>query len=270
MPCTISGLIITPQSCPHTYRCSTGCAMSGSIWPVPHAPRRSSTDTCGPAVSGRQPPPVGTSQTNFSCSPGSTPGGHAGGTAGARCSTSCVQVSRLPGSAADRGVAVRVLTARLRAAEIVRRDRDQRGADIFGRARRGPAQHDRHAAADRAVGGQRHERIGMHTRIAVGIALQHLADHGGHQRLVCLARGRGAHHAGDGAVKIDAHQARIHPRRRVVLRIEERLESRVAARRLQAGRDADAGEAPLRAQRVTPATQRRVGAAESALSSTAS
>ena len=200
-----------------------------------------------------RPPPVGTSHTNFACRPGSTPGGIWWNF---RCAmlTRSVQVSRFSGMAADRGVAVRVLDGFHRAAEIVRRDFDHRFPDPARRARRGPAQHDRHAAADGAVRGQRHERIRAHDAYRRGIELQHLADHGGHQRFVSLSRGRGSHHAGDGARQIDAHEARIHPRRRVVLRIEQRLESGVAAGRLQAGRDPDAGETPLPRARSRVAT----------------
>src|SRR5205085_12515473 len=57
------------------------------------------------------------------------------------------------------------------------------------------------------------------------------------------------HDAGNRAVQIHAHDARVHPCRRVVLGIEQRLETGVAAVRLETRRDADAGE-PSRAARA--------------------
>ena len=135
--------------------------------------------------------------------------------------------------------------------QVVRGQLQQLDLELLRRPRRGTAEHDRHAAADRAVRRQGMQRIGVQHADAVGFALQDFADHGGHQRLVRLARGRRAHQCRDRAANVDAHQARVHPRRRFVLRVEERLETRIAARRLQTGRDADARQQALCAQGIS-------------------
>ncbi len=143
---------------------------------------------------------------------------------------------------AHRGIAVAVFDRLDRAFQIVRGDFDQRFLYFARSARRRAAEHDRHAAADRAVRRQRLQRIRAHDADAGRVAFEHFADDGRNQRLMALARRRRAHDAGDRARQIDAHHARIHPRRGVVLRIEQWLESRIAAVGLEARRDADAGE----------------------------
>src|SRR5712691_5217166 len=67
--------------------------------------------------------------------------------------------------------AVAVFEILRRALEIVRGDRDQRLLDRFRGARRRAPQHDRHAAADRAVGRERRQRIGAHHADRLRIAL---------------------------------------------------------------------------------------------------
>ena len=97
---------------------------------------------------------------------------------------------------------------------------------------------------------------------ALRIDLQHLADHRADHRLVALPRRGGVHRRGDAAGEIDADAAGIHPGGGLVLRIEQRLERRVAAARLQARGDADAGELALAAQPVALGDQfvvRRLG-----------
>ena len=61
---------------------------------------------------------------------------------------------------------------------------------------------------------------------------------------------RGVHGRGDGADQIDADAAGIHPGGGADLGIEQRLERRVAAGRLQARGDADAGKQTFAAQPV--------------------
>ena len=196
-----------------------------------------------------RPPPVGTSQTNFACSPGSMPGGIAWNL---RCaiSTSWSQLRTLVRHALQADIAVAIFDVLLRAFEIVRGDRDQRVLDLARRAGRGAAEHDRHAAADRAVRRQRLQRVGV--------------DHAD----VAGSRSRTSPMTVDTSVSwpwpdddvpmmpVIAPERSTRTRQESIqvvvsfFGIEQRLEGGVAAARLEAGRDADAGEPAGAARRV--------------------
>src|SRR3972149_2604964 len=76
MPCTMSGLIMTPQSWPQTYFLITAFPVSGSISTSTICASNAQQGYIWMRPSGvGKPPPVGTPQTNFACSPGSSPAG---------------------------------------------------------------------------------------------------------------------------------------------------------------------------------------------------
>ncbi len=170
-----------------------------------------------------------------------------------RCAmvTSSAQVRFLSGADVSNDVAVLVGDALGRHAEIVRGDGDQLVLDLACAAWKAapPSMIAMRLPTGLLLGSALSESART-TRMLVGIELQHLADHGADQRLVALPRRRGVHGRGDRADQIDADAAGIHPGGGVVLGIEQRLERRIAAARLQARRDADAGEHARRAQPV--------------------
>src|SRR5215470_13856447 len=87
-------------------------------------------------------------------------------------------------------------------------------------------------------------------RLPIGIDLEHFADNGADQGLVSLSGRERMDGGGDGAADIDVDAAGIGVGGGFVLRIEQRLEGRIGAAGLEAGRHADAGEEALRAQAV--------------------
>ncbi len=112
------------------------------------------------------------------------------------------------------------------------------------------AEHDRHPAADRRIRRQARQRIRPDHADQVGLDLQHLADHGRDQRLMPLPRRGVVDGDGDEAEAVDIDAAGIHPGGGGVLFVEQRLERRIAAARLQAGGDADARQQAGGAQPV--------------------
>ena len=132
----------------------------------------------------------------------------------------------------------------------MRGDRDELGLELLRRMKSRAAQHDRHAAADRRVGGQARQRIRPHDADQIRIDLQHLADHGSDQRLVALPRRQGMDRDGDAASAVDVDAAGLHPGGRLVLLVEQRLERRVAAAGLEACSNADAGKQAGRTQAI--------------------
>ena len=156
-----------------------------------------------------------------------------------------------------RHAAVRIDHRILAGAELMRGDGDQFLLELLRGMERGAAEHDRHAAADRRIARHAFERIRPHHADPVGIDFENFADHGCHQRLVALP-GRGGVDGGDDiAQRIDMDAAGFHPGAGRVLRIEQRLERRIAAARLEARGDADAGQQPALPQPVALGLQCR-------------
>jgi hypothetical protein len=95
------------------------------------------------------------------------------------------------------------------------------GLQLLRGMKRRPAEHDRHAAADRRIRRQAAQRIRTHDPDQVRIDLQHLADHGRGQRLVALARRCRVDGRSDEAEAVDIDAAGIHPGRGNVLLVKQ-------------------------------------------------
>ena len=137
-----------------------------------------------------------------------------------------------------------------RAAQPARGDGDNLGFKFFRGVESGAAEHDRHAAANGRVARQARQRIRPRHADLVRVDFQRLADRRRDERFMALSGGCRVDGDIDRAEGVNVQAARLHPCRRRVLRIEQRLEGRIAARWLKAGRDADAREHAVRAQGV--------------------
>ena len=86
-----------------------------------------------------------------------------------RCAISAMASDdTLFGIAREHNIAIAIVSVACRHAELLRADGDHRVLDLLARPRRGAAEHDRHAAADRTVRRQRRQRIRMHDADRVG------------------------------------------------------------------------------------------------------
>jgi hypothetical protein len=106
-------------------------------------------------------------------------------------------------------IAAAIDRALRRDVQLVRGNCDQPLLELLRRMECGPAQHDRHAAADRALARQRCKRIRAHHADAVGIDFEHFADHRGHQGLVALSGRKRMNGRRDGAAEVDVDTARV-------------------------------------------------------------
>ncbi len=104
-------------------------------------------------------------------------------------------------------IAVLVDRAVLRYAEIMGADGDEPRLELLRGMEGGAAQHDRHAAAHRALARQRRQRIRPHHPDAVRVDAEHLADHGADQGLVPLPGGNGVDVGGHRAAHVDGDAA---------------------------------------------------------------